>query len=72
MVLVFGGLVHSAVEQIAFGVVFTGATALSFRLGSQLAGWGISWILGLLLLGLLLLVMLNRLDARLQNDNLKQ
>ena len=55
-----------------FGVVFTGATALSFRLGSQLAGWGISWILGLLLLGLLLLVMLNRLDARLQNDNLKQ
>ena len=72
MILVLGGLAHSAVEEIIFGVVFTGATALSFHLGSQLAGWGISWILGLLMLGLVLLIMLNRLDARLQNDNLKQ
>ena len=63
MILVFGGLAHSAVEEVVFGVVFTEATALSFHLGSQLAGWGISWILGLLLLGLILLVMLNRLDA---------
>ena len=70
MVLVFGGLAHSAVEEIVFGVVFTGATALSFRLGSQLVGWGISWILGLLLLGLVLLIMLNRLDARLDKDSL--
>ena len=70
MVLVFGGLAHNAVEEIVFGVVFTGATALSFRLGSQLAGEGISWILALLLLGLILLVMLNRLDARLEKDSL--
>lgn len=69
MILVLGGLAHSAVEEIVFGVVFTGASALSFHLGSQLAGWGISWILGLLLLGLVLLVMLNRLDARLEKDN---
>ena len=72
MILVLGGLAHSAVEEIVFGVVFTGTTALSFHLGSQLAGWGISWILGLLLLGLILLVMLNRLDARLEKDSLKQ
>ena len=70
MILVLGGLAHSAVEEIVFGVVFTGATALSFHLGSQLAGWSISWILGLLLLGLVLLVMLNRLDARLEKENL--
>lgn len=70
MILAFGGLAYRAVDAVVGLVISTGASALSLRLGSQLAGDGISWILALLLLGLILLVMLNRLDARLQKDNL--
>ena len=69
MILAFGGLAYGAVNAVVGLVISSGATALSFRLGSQLAGDGISWILALLLLGLILLVMANRLDARLQEDN---
>ena len=70
MILAFGGLVYRAVFALVGLVISSGATALSFRLGSQLAGEGLSWILGLLLLGLILLIMLNRLDARLEKDSL--
>ena len=69
MILGFGGLVYRAVFAVAGLVISSGATALSFRLGSHLAGDSISWILALLLLGLILLVMLNRLDVHLQKDN---
>ena len=70
MILAFGGLAYRAVVTVVGLVISSGATALSFRLGSQLAGEGISWILALLLLGLILLIMLNCLDARLLKDNL--
>ena len=70
MILAFGGLVYRAVYTVVVLVISSGATALSLRLGSQLAGDGISWILALLLLGLILLVMLNRLDARMLKDDL--
>ena len=69
VILAFGGLAYRAVYAVVGLVISSGATALSFRLGSQLAGEGLSWILALLLLGLILLVMLNRLDARLQRDD---
>ena len=69
MILAFGGLAYRAVDAVMGVVISTGASALSLRLGSQLAGDGISWILGLLLLGLILLVMANRLDASMQKDN---
>ena len=69
MILAFGGLAYRAVDAVVGVVISTGASALSLRLGSQLAGDGISWILGLLLLGLILLVMANRLDASMQKDN---
>lgn len=69
VILAFGGLAYRAVDAVVGLVVSSGATALSLRLGSQPAGERISWILGLLLLGLILLVMVNRLDARFQRDN---
>ena len=69
MILAFGGLAYRAVDAVVGVVISSAATALSFRLGSQLAGDGISWILALLLLGLILLIMLNRLDASMQKDN---
>jgi hypothetical protein len=68
MILAFGGLAYRAVYAVVGLVISSGATALSLRLGSQLAGEGISWILGLLLLGLILLVMVNRIDTRFQED----
>jgi len=69
MILAFGGQVYRAVYTVVGLVISSGATVLSFRLGSQLAGDGISWILALLLLGLILLVMLNRLDVSMKEDN---
>jgi len=69
MILAFGGLAYRAVDAVVGVVISSAATALSFRLGAQLAGDGISWILALLLLGLILLIMLNRLDASMQKDN---
>jgi len=63
MILSFGGLAHRAVEMIVLDTVTSAASVFSLRLGSQLMGWGISWILALLLLGIILLAMLNRLDS---------
>jgi len=66
MILSFGGLAHRAVEMIVLNTVTSVASAFSLQLGSQLLGWGISWILALLLLGIILLAMLNRLNAHKQ------
>ena len=63
MILSFGGLAHRAVEMIVLDTVTSAASFFSLRLGSQLMGWGLSWVLALLLLGSILLVMLNRLDS---------